>query len=58
MPNPTRHGCSQLTTRRAGLSRWPSLPTTRVKRPSDVSFVRLVVMVYRLRWLCYGSGVG
>ena len=29
-----------------------------VKRPSDVSFVRLVVMVYRLRWSCYVSGVG
>ena len=29
-----------------------------VKRPSDVSFVRLVVMVYRLRWSRYVSGVG
>ena len=29
-----------------------------VKRPSDVSFVRLVVMVYRLRWSCYVGGVG
>ena len=29
-----------------------------VKRQSDVSFVRLVVMVYRLRWSCYVSGAG
>lgn len=29
-----------------------------VKRSSDVSFVRLVVMVYRLRWSRYVSGVG
>jgi hypothetical protein len=29
-----------------------------VKRPSDVSFVRLVVMVYRLRWSRYVSGAG
>jgi hypothetical protein len=29
-----------------------------VKRQSDVSFVRLVVMVYRLRWSRYVSGVG
>jgi IS4 transposase len=29
-----------------------------VRRQSDVSFVRLVVMVYRLRWSCYVSGAG
>lgn len=29
-----------------------------VKRQSDVSFVRLVVMVYRLRWSRYVSGAG
>jgi hypothetical protein len=29
-----------------------------VKRQSDVSFVQLVVMVYRLRWSCYVSGAG
>lgn len=29
-----------------------------VRRPSDVSFVRLVVMVYRLRWSRYVSGAG
>jgi hypothetical protein len=29
-----------------------------VRRPSDVSFVRLVVMVYRLRWSRYVGGVG
>jgi hypothetical protein len=29
-----------------------------VKRQSDVSFVRLVVMVYRLRWSRYVGGVG
>jgi hypothetical protein len=29
-----------------------------IKRQSDVSFVGLVVMVYRLRWSRYVSGAG